>query len=537
MSTQVQLCFTRDDEAVAERLKGILSQAGYPVSAPHDTASICLFLWSQAALEDPDFQSQTSHHPFYLDLGVDAVGHQISKARSTTTPHTLLMQTRMSAGPLHQLLFEERPIDLSSPEIINEPALTSHLTSRLKLIENLIAVVPDLQSRLHRRSWRLTLAEEENVRVVAAQQAERELEEAMKLSPSTGNLGRRANALLLQTLRSPTASPTGLTDLELSLANWTTSAQIWQRMGQEFNTARELGAAALLSHLESLADATSPPNDMLLTRRQWSALLTGLTSGLKRAQAPKSCRRLPAPEFSQAMALMSDNPAQRANAAMRMNITSVEDHIRQRGILEIASEAGSSQASRALVRIYRGEEASPRPSSSGQNLSFAQGLLSMFGLSKRFHPAMAVNAEKAGFYLERAHTQGDQDASIELAWACLDGLADDTDGQRAVTIITELENKKVSLGIDAEVFAETFWTGEFGVEDKALATAIRLRAVRSGEFHEASAIALGDCYRDGTGGLKQDKKQAAKLYRKAGSNSDDPEIVDICEQRLAEVDE
>ncbi|MBO6847266.1 MAG: SEL1-like repeat protein [Maricaulis sp.] len=534
MSTQVQLCFTRDDEAVAERLKGILSQAGYPVSAPQDAASICLFLWSEAALEDADFQSQTSQHPLYLDLEVDAVGHRISQARSTATPQSLHSQTRVGAGPLHQLLFEERPIDLSSPELVDEPALIGHLTARLKLIENLIAVVPDLQSRLRQRSWRLTLAEEENVRVVAAQQAGQELKEALKLSPSVGNLARRANVLLIQTLQTPTTSPTGLVDLELSLADWTKNAQIWQRLGQEFNTARELGPAALLSHLKSLADATSSPKDLLLTRRQWSALRTGLTNGLKRAEAPESCQRLPAPEFAQAMALISDNPAQRANAAMRMNITSVEDHIRQREILEIASEAGSSQASRALVRIYRGEEASPRPSS---NLSFAQGLLSMFGLSKRFHPAMAVNAEKADFYLERAHTQGDYDASIELAWACLDGLADDTDGQRAITIITELENKKVSLGIDAEVFAEAFWTGEFGVEDKALATAIRLRAVRSGEFHEASAIALGDCYRDGTGGLKQDKKQAAKLYRKAGSNSDDPEIVDICEQRLEEVDE
>ncbi|WP_412546220.1 hypothetical protein [Maricaulis sp. MIT060901] len=535
MSTHLHLCFTRDDEAVAERLKSLLSQAGYLVSAPQDTASICLFLWSEAALEDPDFQFQTRHHPLYLDLEVDAVGHRISQARSTATPQSLHSQTSVGAGPLHQLLFEERPIDLSSPELVDEPALIGHLTARLKLIENLIAVVPDLQSRLRQRSWRSSLVEEEKVRAVAAQQAGQELKEALKLSPSVGNLARRANVLLIQTLQSPTTSPTGLVDLELSLANWTKNAQIWQRLGQEFNTARELGPAALLSHLESLADATSPPKDLLLTRRQWSALRTGLTNGLKRAQAPESCRRLPAPEFSQATALISDNPAERANAAMRMNITRVEDHIRQREILEIASEAGSSQASRALVRIYRGEEASLRPSSSGQNLSFAQGLLSMFGLSKRFHPAMAVNAEKADFYLERAHTQGDYDASIELAWACLDGPADGTDGQRAVTIITDLENKKVSLGIDAEVFAEAFWTGEFGVEDKALATAIRLRAVRSGEFHETSAIALGDCYRDGSGGLKKDKRKAANFYRKAGSSTDDFDIIDLCQKRLSEI--
>lgn len=539
MPTPVHLCFTRHDEEAADRLKRLLNKAGYTVSALQEPAWICLFLWSEAALEDPKFQTQITDHPLYLDLEVDPVGHRISQARSKATPLSRPSHMGLSTGPLHQLLFDERSIDLSSPGAVNEPALISHLTDRLKLIENLVAVIPDLQSRLRQRSWRPSFSEDSSVRAIAAQQAKRELNEALKLSPSTGNLASRANALLIQTFRSTTYSPTDCIDLELSLADWTANAPIWRCMGQDFNEAREMGATALLSYLESLTDATSPPEDVLLTRHQWSALRTRLVSGLKRAQAPENFRRLPGPEFSRAMGLISDNPAQRANAAIRMQVTSVEDHLRQRDILATASEEGSTQASLALVRVFRGEEASPtqtRSRSSEQHPSFAQSLLSMFGLSKRFHPSMAIDTEKARFYLERAHAQGDYHASIDLAWACLDGQGGETDRNRALAIITELENKKVSLGIDAEMFAEAFWTGEYGVEDKDLATAIRLRAVKSGEFLETSAIALGDCHRDGTGGLKKDKKLAAKFYRKASSNSDDFDIVDICEQRLAEVD-
>lgn len=104
-------------------------------------------------------------------------------------------------------------------------------------------------------------------------------------------------------------------------------------------------------------------------------------------------------------------------------------------------------------------------------------------------------------------------------------------------IIIEFENKKVSFGIDVEVFVEIFWMGEFGVEDKVLVMVICLWVVRSGEFYEVLVIVFGDCYCDGIGGLKQDKKQVVKFYWKVGLNFDDFEIVDICEQRLVEVDE